>query len=281
MKDSNSYIKCLRTAFGIVALMSACFLVATAQQEDLYGAPGKIVAESYNKVQVGAGDFKVTSYSLEEVKLTQPLERVSTREAPNGKPSSLELYEQRDVQRLESVLRLTVNGDFPNGAYILWIDDVPLRTVGYGRNKIMVILYGEGGVLEPGATLAVSRHTGSDDLHAPRAVLPETLLVPGQLQRSHLNAEVQLRKVATGVEIIIGGTGKFEATNAALVLQIGREEFLASRFADGEMTSVIFTLTPEEFALTKDGDRVLLKRGRGIASSQKLGQLNKGLVNIK
>ena len=99
--------------------------------------------------------------------------------------------------------------------------------------------------------------------------------------RSNLNPEIKLQSVPAGVEIIIGGSGKFEASNASLVLQIGLEEFLSSRFADGEMTTVIFMLTGEEFGRIKDGDRILLKRGRGISGGQKLGNLNKSLLNTK
>ena len=91
MKDTNSYLNRLRMAFGVLILMTGCSLVAAGQQEDLYGSPGRILAEGRNTVEVGEGTFKVTTYSLEEVELAQPLERVTSREAPDGKPRPVEI----------------------------------------------------------------------------------------------------------------------------------------------------------------------------------------------
>lgn len=280
MSSTNNYQKCLRMASGVLVLVMSIFSLANAQEENLYRAPGKVVAEGHNTVPVSVEYFNVTTYSLEEVELVQ---------SPGSRP--VEAFVRGERRRIDKVLRLTISGDFLYGAYFIWIDDIPFGATKYGRNKIMVILYGDGGVLVPNATLAVSRYTGRDNLHAPRATLPETLSVPAEfqsLQGDNQSNNVKLRRVTAGVEIILEGLGKAERwisqINRAIypVLQIGREEFFTHQFGGNRQPgALIFTLTPEEFASVKDGDRMLLKSERGPINGQKIGRLNKSLLKVQ
>lgn len=68
----------------------------------------------------------------------------------------------------------------------------------------------------------------------------------------------------TGVEIELTSTCAFPSRNELVVLGIGKQEFILSRYADNGYTrTIIFTLMGDEFAKVKTGDPVKIYYGRG------------------
>jgi len=66
-----------------------------------------------------------------------------------------------------------------------------------------------------------------------------------------------------GVEIELSSDGKFPVRNELAILQIGEMQFDLSRYPDdGSTSTLIFTLTAEEFAKTVNGDPVTVQYGR-------------------
>ncbi len=100
------------------------------------------------------------------------------------------------------------------------------------------------------------------------------------------NQNVLLRRVAASVtfqgkpavEVEVRSAARpFPARAEIPILRIGRSEFMLSRYPDsGEMTGLIFMLTPEEFAGTSNGDPITLQYGRsGGPSAWDFGVLDK------
>lgn len=233
------------------------------QTDDLLRSQGKLLSEGYNLSPVGV--FGVKTYRLEEVALPQPVE------FGRGKRR----------QKLDSVLRLTITGEsFSPGVYKIWIDDNELSNVDYHPQRLSVIIF-DRSVLEQMATLAV---TYESQPAQPKIVLPERLSLPGQVLNALLareeNYTVSIRRVPAtlalhgkpGVQIVITKDEPFEIRNLAPVLRIGDREFTLSEFAPRDLHTVIFTLTSEEFADLKDGDKLRLKEdgaGRTVGRIRK------------
>ena len=62
-----------------------------------------------------------------------------------------------------------------------------------------------------------------------------------------------------GIEIEVSSPHAFPVTNAMVVLQIGTKVFKVSEFKNGDPHTLVFTLTPEEFASTRDESLVTLR----------------------
>ena len=66
------------------------------------------------------------------------------------------------------------------------------------------------------------------------------------------------------IEIEVRSDGRFPVRNELVVLRVGAREFLLSRYpASGDLHTLIFTLTSQEFAQLVDGDPVIVQYGRG------------------
>jgi hypothetical protein len=266
-----------------VLLLLAVFLPRTAQAqpargpaskleqlpvEDLLRAPGKVLTEGHNSVPVGA--LKVKAYRLEEVKLPAPLE--------------LDLGHGRES--VESVLRLSVSGEsFLPGAYTIWIDSTPLDGVSYSPTELSVIVISPL-VLEHGAALSVTYD--SKPGHPAGTTLPEALEVPARLQRLRPPGTpwkvLSIRRVPSapelhgqpGIQIAISGDRPFEIRDAMLIMRIGEHAFDLSSVPDGGRRTVVFTLTLQQFAELKNGDRVTLGYGSAERHGWGVGRLDKG-----
>lgn len=84
------------------------------------------------------------------------------------------------------------------------------------------------------------------------------------------------------VEIIVWVSNGFPVRNEIAVLRIGSKEFTLSRYPEsGDTHTLIFTLTPEQFAQTATGDLVSVYYGRGGESNERwdLGTLDKSSLN--
>jgi hypothetical protein len=81
------------------------------------------------------------------------------------------------------------------------------------------------------------------------------------------------------VELEVQSQRAFPVRNEITVLRIGTQEFLLSRYPEtGDTHSLIFTLTPDEFAAVPDGAPVVVQYGRGDQTDRwDLGKLNKAL----
>jgi hypothetical protein len=62
-----------------------------------------------------------------------------------------------------------------------------------------------------------------------------------------------------GIEIEVSSPRAFPVTDATVVLQIGTKVFKLSEFKNGDPHTLIFTLTPDEFASTRDESLVTVK----------------------
>jgi hypothetical protein len=79
---------------------------------------------------------------------------------------------------------------------------------------------------------------------------------------SEANEVVSIRTVNSGVEIELFSTEPFPARALFPILCAGAHEFWTSRSgADGSLNTLIFSLTAEEFAATRTGDRLSVQYG--------------------
>lgn len=62
-----------------------------------------------------------------------------------------------------------------------------------------------------------------------------------------------------GVELELYSEHPFLVVNSLVFLQIGRDKFYLSGYKDGGLNTLVFTLTPEEFAHTKRGDPIIVR----------------------
>ena len=62
-----------------------------------------------------------------------------------------------------------------------------------------------------------------------------------------------------GIEIEVSSPRAFPVTDATVVLQIGTKVFKISELKNGDPHTLIFTLTPDEFASTRDESLVTVK----------------------
>jgi hypothetical protein len=79
------------------------------------------------------------------------------------------------------------------------------------------------------------------------------------------------------VRIELYSSAKFEPRGELPVLSIGERDFLVSGYGpDGDLHTIYFTLTAEEFRQLKDGDAVTVHYGRDpSAPRREFGRLSK------
>jgi hypothetical protein len=66
-----------------------------------------------------------------------------------------------------------------------------------------------------------------------------------------------MRTVGSGVDIEVHSSRPFPVRDDVIVLRIGDKDFLRSRApADGNLNTLIFSLSAAEFSQLKDGDRM-------------------------
>ena len=97
------------------------------------------------------------------------------------------------------------------------------------------------------------------------------------------NVIQRIQTVGAGIEIELSSARQFPVRAQMVVLRIGEHEFVRSRYpADGRLNTLIFTLTPAEFATLSNGDPVRVQYGRGRAVSPnwqwECGTLDKSLL---
>ncbi len=95
---------------------------------------------------------------------------------------------------------------------------------------------------------------------------------------AEVNIIKSIRTTQSGVEIELRSTREFLQSDLP-VLRIGGQEFTLSRYPeDGDMKTLIFMLTSEEFNKLASGGRVKFQYGRGERNSGRdFGRLNKNM----
>jgi hypothetical protein len=96
--------------------------------------------------------------------------------------------------------------------------------------------------------------------------------------RVHLGAIVSIRRVGSSValqgnpaiEIQLTSDDQFPVRDEIMVLQIGARQFFLSAYPNGDLNSVVFTLTEEEFAAVSCEEPVIVQYG--IAPSDEVWQ---------
>jgi hypothetical protein len=83
-----------------------------------------------------------------------------------------------------------------------------------------------------------------------------------------------------GIEIQLYSDDEFPVRDEIMVLQIGSRQFFLSAYVNGDLHSVVFTLTEEEFAAVSCGEWVMVQYG--IAPSNEFwdfGKLDKSILD--
>jgi hypothetical protein len=83
-----------------------------------------------------------------------------------------------------------------------------------------------------------------------------------------------------GIEIQLFSDDEFPVRDEIMVLQIGARQLFLSSYPNGDLNTVVFTLTEEEFAAVSSGDPVIVQYG--IAPSEEVwqfGDLDKSILD--
>jgi hypothetical protein len=96
--------------------------------------------------------------------------------------------------------------------------------------------------------------------------------------RVHLGTILSIRRVESsdvlagqpGIEIQLFSDDEFPVRDEIMALQIGARQFFLSGYPDGDLHTVVFTLTAKEFAVLSRGDPVIVQYG--IALSDEVWQ---------
>src|SRR5690606_6646892 len=93
--------------------------------------------------------------------------------------------------------------------------------------------------------------------HSPE---PKMTTPRSETLRIRAVAHSPLLKQAPAVQIVLSSPRAFPAGGAMPVLHIGEHEFRLSRYPlDGDLHTLIFTLTPEQFDAVRDDDAVIVQ----------------------
>ena len=106
--------------------------------------------------------------------------------------------------------------------------------------------------------------------------------------RVHVGTIVSIRRVESsdalggqpGIEIQLFSDDEFPVRDEIMVLQIAARQFFLSSYPNGDLNTVVFTLTEEEFAAVSDGEPVIVQYG--IAPSDEVwqfGNLDKTILD--
>lgn len=110
---------------------------------------------------------------------------------------------------------------------------------------------------------------------APATAAPSAgPLVSPQVLRTG-NRVAALARAGAGVEIELSAAEPFRIQDDLLVLDVGGLQSRRSRHPGGDLRRVIFTLEPDQFARSKDGDRLIVRHAASQQRSWDFGALDK------
>jgi hypothetical protein len=107
-----------------------------------------------------------------------------------------------------------------------------------------------------------------------------TTPVPNQKEPAKQENKVEIRRIGKDkFEITLTSTRPFPVVNAIPVLFIGGQRSLESRYPmDGSTNILIFTMSAESFAKTKDGDPIRVRYDPDSQGVWEFGKLDKSQV---
>ena len=234
--------------------------------ENAHRMQGEVLAHGENAVSVGK--YKVKTYRLERVKLSQPLLL-------------------NNQQPYEYAYKLVVTGGPFTTTHLIWADDRPFSAVPSqdGSELVAVFLNGPN-ILADGAILSVTEG-GNPCTVAPNSesVLPEKLFVPSELRAAPRDAaSIRLRSVPRGHEYlgkpsisIIVTTTQVAADfqNEDLAIQIGKASFTAG----GVLHEIGAQVPYDIFSQIPDNAQVFVKRDLCAVGGEFVGRLNKSTLD--
>ena len=104
----------------------------------------------------------------------------------------------------------------------------------------------------------------------------------------HPGLIVSIRSVLTsdalggqlGIDIELFSADEFPVRDEIMVLQVGARQFFLSRYANGDLNNVVFTLTQDEFAELACGDPVTVQYGSDTSNEfWQFGNLDKSILD--
>jgi hypothetical protein len=94
-------------------------------------------------------------------------------------------------------------------------------------------------------------------------LLVSGLLAAAQAQGPDVNTVKRIQTAGDVVEIEVHSNREFPIRNQVVVLRIGTQEFFRSKSPeDGSLKTLIFMLSPDQFAALPDGAAMTVKYGR-------------------
>lgn len=266
VNKKQSGFSILRFLMSLIFLLLLITANLIAQDIDLSRAKGEVIAQGTNETLIKGEGFKVKSYRIEKLPLSQ-----STK--PNSEDGN---------QKTENVaaIRLVVTGEFPSGVYVIWINGVPRYAYIGVDGNLQLTRIGNGNFFEENSEIAVSR---GSEIESEKIFLLEPFRVPSNIQKPARSKEELKRGVSLSY---IGCDGalltteknciKIEIRNSSLpdnsgsnyswVLQIGNKEFIGGGS---------FIISARDFAKLKDNEWVVVKRDKGISGGMTVGILDK------
>jgi len=237
--------------------------------ENAHRMQGEVLAHGENAVSVGK--YKVKTYRLERVKLSQPL--LLTNQQP-----------------YEYAYKLIVTGGPFNTTHLIWADDRPFSAVPSQNGTELVAVFLNGpNILDDDATLSVTQGWNPCTVDPDsESVLPEKLTVPYELRAAPRDASsIRLRTVPRGREYpeylgkpsisirvtttqIIAGF-----YNEDVAIQIGKASFRAG----GVLHDIGAQVPHDVFSHIPDNAEVFVKRGLCATGGEFVGRLNKSTLD--
>lgn len=248
----------LKSFFVVVISLSICLGVTAQELRDM---SGEIIAEGKNKVPVDGGEFKVTSYRIEDL----------TTKSTDKKPNKVGPF------------RLAITGEFQTGPYIIAINGVEFLAVRKKENEIHLNFFDTlGTMFEENAEIIVS-------LRDSKIQLPERFSVPSYLRTSARSGEELRSNISLAFvdcdgsrlqkrlgDCVFVGIKKNpflpqdQFMNHSWYIQIGEKEFLSGPGG--------VAINLQDFEKLKNGDWVIIKPGQGLVGGYSVGRLDKSLI---
>jgi hypothetical protein len=95
-----------------------------------------------------------------------------------------------------------------------------------------------------------------------------------------VNVIKNIQPTPGGIEIELTSPTPFPVRNAVVMLRIGTQECMTSRYpVDGNLNTLIFTMKPEQFARAAAGERVVVQYGHDTSVQWDFGPLDRAWLD--
>lgn len=252
---------------GLLIVIALSFqTICTAQISSEFTVKGQLISKGSNKTS--NGEFNVTTYRLEEIELTQPID----------------LRDEKPPIKKAFRLIVMTGKPLPIGDFSVWVDDAQQYGMQIRPDAVAIVIYAR--TLTNGATIGLSKR---EEIYlTERSILLETLSVPSDYATplEELQARtpiIKLRRLAQGVrpiELRIERFGTKCIVSAAIphVLEIDGEDYNVGCADRAEV--FIYSFSVEDFDQIRDDSEVVIKRGWGRDGRNRrvVGRLNKSSI---